>query len=53
MCSPNFLAVELDQAAAVADLFLAHLFEHLRRARKVVLQVFAEVGIDSFILFFK
>ena len=53
MCSPNFLLIELDQAAAMADLLLAHFFKHLRRAGKVFPQIFAKVGVDAFVLFLK
>ena len=35
----------------MADLLLAHLFEDLRRAGKVLPQTLAKIGVDAFVLF--
>jgi len=47
----EFLLLQLDQTPAVANLFLAHLLENLRRAGKVPPQVFTKIGVDTFRLF--
>ena len=44
----EFLLLQLDQTPAVANLFLAHLLENLRRAGKVPPQVFTKIGVDTF-----
>jgi hypothetical protein len=49
----EFLAVKLDQPAAVGVLFTRHLGEHLGRSGVIVLQALGIIGVNAGILFLK
>ena len=49
--SPNFCAIEIEQHAAMADLLLRHLVEHLGGGRKLLAQPVREAAVDAAVFF--
>jgi hypothetical protein len=47
------LAVELDQAAAVAGFLFAHRVEHGGGCGKILAQAFGVIGVDALVVFFE
>ena len=49
----EFLAIQLNQSAAVSGFFGLHAFEYGGGSREVLAQSFGEIGEDAFIFFFQ
>ena len=53
MCSPNFCAKQLDQAAAVPGFLLLHAFEDGGGRGELFPQTVGEVGVDALVFLFQ